>query len=219
MAQDRRIRNSRNKRLRLSNLASSALHCLGMDGFCPQGGVVKQTLSWPFPHGAGPCCHRPLPPSMPTGTSPSHGLSHGLGLLDLRQALPCWRQSCSQPRVQQNQLGDSFNEMPGSHPQSFFTQCRPNNLHVERVPKWYRRYWSRDGTLRTSDAGLRVGWVGRRWRWARSSRPPWPWVSDWSPCQKLACDQWSAGSDEYFIFFPPIIKIVSCIAWDWKEFF
>ena len=42
MAQDRRIRNGRNKRLRLSNLASSALNCLGVDGFCPQGGVEKQ---------------------------------------------------------------------------------------------------------------------------------------------------------------------------------
>lgn len=48
MAQDRRIRNGRNERLRLSDLASSALNSLGMDGFCPQGGrggVVKQTLS------------------------------------------------------------------------------------------------------------------------------------------------------------------------------
>ena len=37
MAQDRRIRNGRNERLRLSDLASSALNSLGMDGFCPQG--------------------------------------------------------------------------------------------------------------------------------------------------------------------------------------
>ena len=95
---------------------------------------------------------------------------------------------------------DSSNEMPRSHPQSFFTQCRPNNLHVERVPKWYRRYWSRDGTLRTSDAGLRMGWVGRRWRRARSSRCPWPWVSDWSLCQKTCLWQMKCWLRQVFYF-------------------
>ena len=120
------------------------------------------------------------------------------GLVGLRQALPCWEQSCSLPRVQQNQLGDSSNEMSRSHPQSFFTQCRPNNLHVERVPKWYRRYWSRDGTLRTSDAGLRMGWVGRRC--SRCSRCPWPWVSDWSLCQKTCLWQMKCWLRQVFYF-------------------